>query len=269
METIENPNMGAGVLFPTRDGKYLLQENEKEPGMPKDKVGTLRSAGGGKSKRDGDLYATIVRELREEFGLSEEFVKPRLRLLGYIPSGDYKDCAMFELKDHGLAPKRYSAANSKYETVKLVEASLGDKRYIGLKPEELRDPKKGEYGFKDDGLSKKAASGGGHLYKLLRNVGRSAMAYRMAHTGANAAILRQINRRGNPAEFGKFIGTQDLKLTELGYPKDATDFVVNIRTGMPVRPSLLQEALRASTPVVKSTTNNVADKGPKQLNLFL
>lgn len=151
------PKLGAGVLFLNSDGSYLLQKNHKEPGFPDHLVGKLRPAGGGKSKTDKDLHATIVREIDEEFGLTADKVIPNLRLLGYIRRGGYKDCAMFEMQNHGLTAKTYYASNSKYEKVKLVKAELSAPGYIGEKPQDLRPAKEGEYGYVDKELTKKAA----------------------------------------------------------------------------------------------------------------
>lgn len=248
----DNPNIGAGVLFPTGGGKYLLQENEKEPGMPEDKVGTLRPAGGGKSKRDADLRKTIVRELGEEFGLQPDFITPRLKLLGYIPRGDYKDCAMFELRDHGLTAKRYSASNSKHETVKLVEAMLTDKRYVGLKPEELRDPKKGETGY--DGVNKKASAG--KAYKILKDVGFSGMVNRMRRMGPYQDTFKQVNRSGSASDYWEFRDTISRALKANGYDEKTRDFVVDAVTGIPVHRNLMREAIQASTPLSNKTVKN-------------
>ena len=129
---------GAGVLFKQPDGSYLLEENYDDGKIDKDLVGKLRPAGGGKSKRDANLRQTILREMEEEFGLDPEESAEKIKLLGYIKTGPYENCAVFEMEDHGLKPGTYHASNSKTEKVKLVEAKLDDPRYIGAKPKELR-----------------------------------------------------------------------------------------------------------------------------------
>lgn len=257
-DAADNPNMGAGVIFPVKGGKYLLQENEKEPGMPEDKVGTLRPAGGHKSKRDADLRETIVRELGEEFGLKPDFIESRLTLLGYIRDGDFKDCAMFELKDHGLTAKRYSASNSKYETVKLVEASLNDKRYVGKKPGDLRDPKKGEAGY--EGVDKKASAG--KAYKILKDVGFSGMVNRMRRMEPYRDVFKRINRRpNNSSAYWKARDKLSNHLKANGYDEKTRDFVVDAHTGVPVHRNLMREAIQASAPLSSKTTK----KPPSQL----
>jgi hypothetical protein len=129
---------GAGVLFRQPNGKYLLEKNHPEEGMDDATVGKLRPAGGGKSKRDHSLRHTIIREIGEEFGLDEDFVKERIVLLGYQTRGKYRDCPIFEMWDHGLTPGRYQATNSDKEFVDLVEADLDDPNYIGPKLTSLR-----------------------------------------------------------------------------------------------------------------------------------
>lgn len=128
--------LGAGVLFKQEDGSYLLQYETDGPVK-----GKLRPAGGGKDETDINLRATIVRELGEEFGLEPEFIEPRLTLLGFIREGKFSDCALYEMVDHGLKPATYQASNDPDEKVTLVEADLGDDRYIGVLPGELRQPR--------------------------------------------------------------------------------------------------------------------------------
>jgi len=129
---------GAGVLFRNPDGTYLLEENQPEKGPPDEYVGKLRPAGGGKSKSDKNLRETIIREIGEEFGLSEDFVKDRIKLIGYINHGKFEDCAMFEMVDHGLKPGVYQATNSPTEKIKLVKSTLEDPLYVGAHPKKLR-----------------------------------------------------------------------------------------------------------------------------------
>lgn len=129
---------GAGVLFKQPNGKYLLQKNHDDGALPQELVGKLRPAGGGKSKRDANLRQTIIREIEEEFGIPKDETADKIRLLGYIPDGKFKDCALFEMEDHGLRPGEYWASNSKTEKVILVEADLDHKDYIGTRPEDLR-----------------------------------------------------------------------------------------------------------------------------------
>ena len=129
---------GAGVIFRNPDGTVLLEENRPDKGMPEEAVGKLRPAGGGKSKSDKNLKETIIREIGEEFGLDADFVKDRIRLLGYINKGTFSDCAMFEMVDHGLKPGMYQASNSPTEKIKLVESTLDDPRYVGEQPDKLR-----------------------------------------------------------------------------------------------------------------------------------
>ena len=129
---------GAGVLFRNPDGTYLLEENQPEKGLPDEYVGKLRPAGGGKSKSDKNLRETIIREIGEEFGLSEDFVKDRIKLIGYINHGKFEDCAMFEMVDHGLKPGVYQATNSPTEKIKLVKSTLEDPLYVGVHPKKLR-----------------------------------------------------------------------------------------------------------------------------------
>lgn len=125
--------LGAGVLFKQEDGSYLLQYETEGA-----KKGKLRPAGGGKDASDKNLRATIVRELGEEFGLEPDFVEDRLSLLGFIKAGEFTDCALYEMTDHGLRATTYQASNDPKEKVTLVEADLGDPRYIGPLPGDLR-----------------------------------------------------------------------------------------------------------------------------------
>jgi hypothetical protein len=141
---IKTARYGAGVLFKQPGGKYLLEKNHPDPGMPKKAVGKLRPAGGGASKRDANLKETIIREIGEEFGLDESFVRPRLKLLGYQQGGKYAGCAVYEMRDHGLKPGKYQASNSDNEYVILVESDLDDHDYVGPGKEDLKPtPPKG------------------------------------------------------------------------------------------------------------------------------
>lgn len=130
---------GAGILFKQPNGKYLLQENQDTDVDDKEHAGKLRPAGGGKHKSDANLKATILREIHEEFGLSKKDVEGKISLLGYLTrQGPYRDCALFQMEDHGLKPGWYQASNSANEKIKLVEADLDDPRYIGPKLTQLR-----------------------------------------------------------------------------------------------------------------------------------
>jgi len=119
-------------------------------------VGKLRPAGGGKSKRDRDLRDTILREIKEEFGIPEKVTAKKIKLLGYINDGEFKDCAVFEMQGHGLTPGKYQASNSKNEFVNLVESTLDDPLYIGPKPAELRKFKDKKHPGNDDSKIKEA-----------------------------------------------------------------------------------------------------------------
>lgn len=130
--------MGSGILFLCDGGKVLFEKNHPEKGQ--DNVGKLRPAGGGESKKDNNLRETIIREVYEEFGLDPEYVDRRLLLLGFQKDGDYKDCAMFALSDHGLTEGQYEATNAKDEYVDLVEATMDDADYIGPQLDDLREP---------------------------------------------------------------------------------------------------------------------------------
>jgi len=137
---IKLARQGAGVLFKMPNGKYLLQENQPDDVDPgeEDTLGKLRPAGGGKHTSDRNLKATILREMEEEFGISQGTAGSDVTLLGYISKGKFKDCAMFEYYGHGLKPGWYQASNSSNEKIKLVEAELDDTRYIGPKLQSLR-----------------------------------------------------------------------------------------------------------------------------------
>lgn len=138
--TIKAARYGAGVLLKQPNGQYLLEENYDDGEIAPSLVGKLRPVGGGASVRDKTLRHTIIREIKEELGLEPEFVDSRLKLLGYMTRGKYKDCAVFEMEDHGLSPGTYSASNAKDEFVTLVERSLQDENYIGWQKESLRKP---------------------------------------------------------------------------------------------------------------------------------
>ena len=201
-------NLGAGVLIHVKGDKYLLEENTPEPGTPDDVVGKLRPAGGGYSKRDNDLHDTIVREIGEEFGLDKEFVEPKLTLLGYQASGPYKDCAIFSLKDSGLSAKTYSATNSKYEEVKLVESTLSDPNYIGPQIDDLREPKKGEYGYKEP-VHKKASYIGEGLVKMAARLDAIKGLIRANKTGRNVHSLAHEAHRTDRFKHILYSGKKD------------------------------------------------------------
>lgn len=128
---------GAVCMLPLGDGQYLLERNDEESDEP----GKLRPPGGGAEKSDKDLEATIIRELGEEFGLSEETIRDKVKLLGYETREKHRGAAVFELKDHGLKAGLYQASNDPDERVLLEEGSLDDPDYVGPVLENLsRDP---------------------------------------------------------------------------------------------------------------------------------
>jgi hypothetical protein len=139
VDMIKESTFGAGVLFPMDDGKYLLERNSEDH---TDKPNKLRPAGGGMQARDKCLRDTILRELEEEFKIDPEVADANLELLGYHTRGMYTDCALFELKNHGLSAGKYQASNSKSETVELEPASLMADDYVGWNPKSLRKPAK-------------------------------------------------------------------------------------------------------------------------------
>jgi DNA-directed RNA polymerase beta subunit len=120
---------GACCIYWLGRGYYLLEENTYGP----DK-GKLRPAGGGKEPGDKNLRETILREIKEEFNIDPEYIKPYLRFLGLQKDGEYKDSAVFLCFRHGLVPGIYQASNDKSEKIKLVKAKLSDPRYIGPNP---------------------------------------------------------------------------------------------------------------------------------------
>jgi len=135
MQKQGSSRLGAGVLFRNEDDTVLLQLNTDGPAK-----GKLRPAGGGKDDGDETLRHTIIRELGEEFGLEPAFCDERLRLLGFIKDGEYKDCALFEMTDHGLSPAKFQASNDPDEKVTLVMSDLDHPLYVGPQPGDLREP---------------------------------------------------------------------------------------------------------------------------------
>jgi hypothetical protein len=129
--------LGALVMLPTKDGKYLLQREGKNR--------HLRPPGGHWGKRDDNLTRTVIREINEEFGLEPEEIQEDLTFLGYETREEYKGNGIFLLKNHGLKPGTYQASNSKTETIILEEASLDDPDYTGPDLDQLA-------GEADDGV---------------------------------------------------------------------------------------------------------------------
>lgn len=124
---------GSICFLPLANGKYLMQRNGPQDYNP----GKLRPPGGGESRADHGLYATIVRELQEEFKLSPEDVKNKIEFLGYTYQKKFWGTTVFELKNHGLKPGKYQASNDPDETVVLEECSLDDEDYVGPMPYRL------------------------------------------------------------------------------------------------------------------------------------
>ena len=141
--------LGAIVLLPTHDGKYLMQDDPDIPGR-----NSLRPPGGGKERCDKSMLDTISREIHEEFGLPEAKVREKVKFIGYEYRRPFWGNAVFELRGHGLKPGLYQASNSPDEKVKLVKADLDSKRYVGPKPHKLITEEAKKHG---DKLVKKAA----------------------------------------------------------------------------------------------------------------
>ena len=93
--------LGAIVLLPTTAGKYLLQVCDADDESTE---GKTRPPGGHKSKSDKNLRQTIVREIQEEFGLAKADINADLKFLGMEYRPDFRNNAVFELKNHGLKP---------------------------------------------------------------------------------------------------------------------------------------------------------------------
>lgn len=121
--------LGAAVMLPIGDGKYLMQAN--------DPVGKLRPPGGGTDKSDKTLTATMIRELREEFDLDPVEVRQKLKFLGYEYQKPFWGSAIYELRNHGLTSGVYQASNDPDEKIELVECRLSDPRYTGPIPGRL------------------------------------------------------------------------------------------------------------------------------------
>ena len=126
--------LGAIVLLPTTAGKYLLQVCDADDESTE---GKTRPPGGHKSKSDKNLRQTIVREIQEEFGLAKADINADLKFLGMEYRPDFRNNAVFELKNHGLKPGLYQASNSPDEKIKLVEGSINSSRYVGPDPDLL------------------------------------------------------------------------------------------------------------------------------------
>lgn len=126
-------SLGALVMLPTANGKYLLQRNGPEDFNP----GKLRPPGGHHEKEDETLLATILREVQEEFDLSKKEVEASITFIGRDARRGFSGNAIFELKDHNLRPGFYQASNSPDEKIELVEASIDHPDYVGPLPWKL------------------------------------------------------------------------------------------------------------------------------------
>ena len=100
-------------------------------------AGKLRPPGGGKNPCDKGLFATIIRELHEEFDLDPLQVKKKLKFLGWTYQKPFWGTGVFELNHHGLKPGTYQASNDPEEKVKLVVSDLDDPDYVGPYPHRL------------------------------------------------------------------------------------------------------------------------------------
>lgn len=125
--------LGALVMLPTGNGKFLMQRNGPDDFNP----GKLRPPGGHHEPEDETLEHTIVREIEEEFGLKPEEVRDKVVFLGREYRKPLWSNAIFELRDHGLKPGVYQASNSPDEKIELVECSLDDPAYVGPMPWKL------------------------------------------------------------------------------------------------------------------------------------
>lgn len=126
--------LGAIVFLPTKGDKYLMQVADADDESDE---GKLRPPGGGKDTRDKNLTETIVREISEEFAIPKEKVRKKIKFLGYEYRDEFWGNAVFEMTDHGLSPGVYQASNDPEEKVRLVEASLDSKKYVGPDPTRL------------------------------------------------------------------------------------------------------------------------------------
>ena len=120
--------LGSCVFLPVSGGAYLLERNSADA---EHNPGKLRPPGGGKNAGDENLTDTMLRELREEFGISVRDSRPKLQQLGYQVEGPFRGSACFLLPDHGLSPGTYQASNAKHEQVTLEIAHLTDADYVG------------------------------------------------------------------------------------------------------------------------------------------
>ena len=143
---------GAICFLPTSDGKFLMQKNH-DPGPYK---GKLRPPGGGAEKCDRDHFATILRELKEEFDIDPLKAKKKLKFIGYEYRKPFWGTAIFELTNHNLKPGIYQASNDPDEKVHLVEVDLDHDDYNGPQPHKLITAEakaKGDALMKSAGLS--------------------------------------------------------------------------------------------------------------------
>lgn len=138
--------LGAVVFLPTdKPGRYLMQVAD-----PDDEsiAGKYRPPGGGKDTKDKNLTETIIREIHEEFAIPKSKVREKVRFLGYEYRDQFWGNAVFEMRDHGLKPGVYQASNDPDEKVKLVEAGLDSKKYVGPDPSKLITDEARKYGDK-------------------------------------------------------------------------------------------------------------------------
>lgn len=137
--------LGAIVFLPTREGKYLMQVADADDESAQ---GKLRPPGGGKDTKDKNLTETIVREIHEEFGIPKATVRKKVKFLGYEYRDEFWGNAVFEMRGHGLHPGVYQASNDPDEKVRLVEAKLDSKKYVGPDPSRLITEEARKYGDK-------------------------------------------------------------------------------------------------------------------------
>lgn len=138
---------GAIVFLPTSNGKYLMQD---------DPACGLRPPGGHKEREDKDMLETILREIEEEFGIPQDKVESKIKLLGYEYRKPFWGNQVFEFRGHGLKPGLYQASNSPDEKVKLVEVDLDHPKYVGPLPFKLITPEAKKYGDRMFAAEKKS-----------------------------------------------------------------------------------------------------------------
>lgn len=137
--------LGAIVFLPTEKGKYLMQVADPDD---ESEAGKLRPPGGGKDTKDKNLTETVIREIHEEFAIPKSQIRKKVKFLGYEYRDEFWGNAVFEMRDHGLHPGVYQASNDPEEKVRLVEASLDSKKYVGPDPSMLITEEAKKYGEK-------------------------------------------------------------------------------------------------------------------------